>query len=90
MIRQHFLIIDDTKVFLLGYPLALSPKERQILTAICTLPCPSPDLVAKEAGGISRSCLSVHICSINKKARAISGRHLVEAPDGLYRLNPVM
>lgn len=91
MIQRRFLVLDDNQVYLMGYPLPLSPTERQILTFLCTDPCPTPERIqASLDREISRACLNVHIYSINKKAKAISGRLLVDMTLGIYHLNPNM
>lgn len=53
----------------LGYPLHLTPKEFDILHALC-------EQGSYDAGETAASA-SVHVCAINKKAQAIGGRRLV-------------
>ena len=91
MIHRNFLTIREDGVYLTGYTLPLSPTERQLLTLICTDPCPtSPRLLAAMKRPMTRACLNVHLAAINKKAMAVSGRRLLIITDGIHHLNPDM
>jgi DNA-binding response OmpR family regulator len=77
-------------VYLLGYPLSLSKREYTILRMVSAChPSRLDDcLICKFLGGISRNCLSVSVCKINKKAALITGRHLIIRKEDRYCLNP--
>lgn len=95
MILTHrFLFWDsNTNQFhLLGYHLSLSPKEREILLALMEARADGTDILSietlsqrKQINASARS-ISVHVCSINKKAFDISGRKLIQFSDGGYTL----
>ena len=91
MIHRNFLTIREDGVYLTGYALPLSPTERQLLTLICTDPCPTSDrLLAAMDRDMTRTCLNVHLAAINRKAMAVSGRRLLMMTDGIHHLNPHM
>ena len=87
----RFLEIDENEAYLLGYELKLSPTERKILFTIAKSESITADaLLELLPTNLSRGNITVHICSINKKARLLSGRKLVLYEKGSYKLNPYM
>lgn len=91
MIQRRFLVIDDDRVSLVGYPLPLSPTERRVLVTICNNSFPTPESLLEDLNHeISRESLIVHIHAINRKAKAVSGRPLLMMSFGAYHLNPNM
>lgn len=79
--RHLFTGCTKDQVFYLGYPLELTESEFAILRLLTRL---GGDAMRGEV--ISRICSSrgdsdsaaLHICSINKKARAVGGRSLIK------------
>lgn len=90
-IKVDFLNIEKNGVYLIGYPIKLSPSERALLYEIAAKNGASiDDLLSLLAEGVSRGNVAVHINSINRKAEAISGRRLVLFENEKYILNPYM
>ncbi len=98
-LRYCFLHIgnDRSDVRLAGYRFPLTFTEYRILRII------TEHTVAQDGGAtvdtifsslgdrdIQRGNVPVHICSLNKKARSISGRKLVLYEHGHYYLNDCM
>ena len=90
VLQYRFLVgEEETDSFrLLGYPLTVSPTQRTILFALLR----SEELKAEElAHALARpmkpSTLAVHVCVINQRARALSGRRLIVHQKRRYRLN---
>ncbi len=74
--------LEERSVRYLGYILPLTATEFEILRVIALAENgidkqTVAELVAKRVKMSARS-LSVHICSVNKKARGIGGRNLVK------------
>lgn len=87
----RFLEIDEEQAYLLGFPLKLTPTEHRFLLFIAQNSFASAnDLIPLLRTNASRGNISVHICEINKKAYAISGRKLVMFESGYYHINPYM
>lgn len=87
----NFLSINGKKVYLIGYPLKLSPSERNLLLSIAESKGKTIDeLLSVLNDGVSRGNVAVHINSINKKAIAISNRKLVLFENEKYIINPYM
>ena len=87
----RFLEIDENESFLLGFPLKLTPTERRILLTIAQSGNASTDdLIRLLSSGVTRENVTVHICSINKKAHAISGRKLILFGNRQYKINEYM
>ena len=90
-IKVDFLNIEKNGVYLIGYPIKLSPSERALLYEIAAKNGVAiDDLLPLLAEGVSRGNVAVHINSINRKAEAISGRRLVLFENEKYILNPCM
>ena len=90
-IKVDFLNIEKNGVYLIGYPIKLSPSECALLYEIAAKNGASiDDLLSLLAEGVSRGNVAVHINSINRKAKAISGRRLVLFENEKYILNPHM
>lgn len=76
----------DTTACLLGYPLRLTKNEHNILLLLLSdrkrifsseeILC----LIFPFSSKTSKNQLAVHVCNINKKAMAISGRRLIVNP----------
>lgn len=67
---------------LLGYMLELTSSEHRILLLLASFPnCIfSTDEICKLCfGGAKASSIKVHVCNINKKAKALSGRKLINS-----------
>ena len=85
---------SETKANLLGYPVRLTKSEHKILLLLSSDPerifsGESISRLAFPFHDISKNQLAVHICNINKKAEAISGRKLIINPHkNGYMLNP--
>ena len=88
--QRGFLNVNDNGIFLLGFPLKLSPTEQKLLVAICERDATSEELSTLLCEGVSRQNVAVHINSINRKAELISGRRLVIFTNECYTLNPYM
>lgn len=87
----EFLNINGKEVYLIGYPLKLSPTERRLLYAIADSKGKTVDeLLSLLADGVSRGNVAVHINSINKKAIAVSNRRLILFQDEKYVINEFM
>lgn len=74
------LEIDEqgTDCCYLGYSMHLTPTELRIVRALCEhAVCRADALDASDAASVS-----VHVCSINKKAQTIGGRRLICARRG--------
>lgn len=88
----HLLIDRDCgKAYLLGYDMKLTPNEYTILVSIVKEGSLSEgelsELLGKSGKG---NRVSVHICSINRKAKNIGGRYLVIHDDDGYSINELM
>ena len=88
--QRGFLNVNDNGIFLLGFPLKLSPTEQKLLVAICERDVTIEELSTLLCEGVSRQNVAVHINSINRKAELISGRRLVIFTNECYTLNPYM
>ena len=88
--QRVFLNVNDNGLFLLGFPLKLSPTEQKLLVAICERDATIEELSTLLCEGVSRQNVAVHINSINRKAELISGRRLVIFTNECYTLNPYM
>ncbi len=88
--QRVFLNVNDNGIFLLGFPLKLSPTEQKLLVAICERDATIEELSTLLCEGVSRQNVAVHINSINRKAELISGRRLVIFTNECYTLNPYM
>ena len=89
--QERFLVIEKGGVFLLGYPLRLTPTENKLLTLITERGEASAELLCTLLSeGVSRQNVAVHISAINRKAQSISGRKLVCFKNNLYGINPCM
>ena len=88
--QRSFLNVNDNGIFLLGFPLKLSPTEQKLLVAICERDATIEELSTLLCEGVSRQNVAVHINSINRKAELISGRRLVIFTNECYTLNPYM
>ncbi|MBQ2384880.1 MAG: hypothetical protein II292_01600 [Clostridia bacterium] len=88
--QRGFLNVNDNGIFLLGFPLKLSPTEQKLLVAICERDATIEELSTLLCEGVSRQNVAVHINSINRKAELISGRRLVIFTNECYTLNPYM
>ena len=95
MILQHRFLFWDSEThqfYLLGYHLSLTPKEKEILLALMESRANDADPLSIQAltsnPNITASAASipVHVCAINKKAFAISGRKPIVFSDGGYSL----
>ena len=99
MMEYKRLIIDSESesAYLIGYRIPLTPSEFKILSLL------TQSIVSSGAGmstselierysdrPLMRSNVTVHICSINKKARAIGARPLITFCEGYYYLNEYM
>ena len=89
MLQRKFLVLyeEDRTAQLLGYPLALSPLEFDLLYAITesTL-IDAHELVERLHHALSVTTVPVHVHAINKKAFAISGRKLIASAAGGYAI----
>ena len=83
---------DKNNVYYLGYNLKLSPCEYRILALIGEYGrVPVDDLAAKLGLPCEKKGnVSVHICSINRKAKIIGGRKLVLCENSEYYFNEYM
>ena len=89
VLQHRFLVYyhGSDSFTLLGYPLSLSRTEHRLLLAVLTAGERSPEQLAAVLGRqLSRGAIAAHVCGINKKAAAISGRRLLEYRGGAYRL----
>ena len=96
-VRYPYLRVgnDRNNVRYLGYKIALSPCEYEIIKILyCSDEPLVKSEVARRAGGelgVSEKGVAVHICSVNKKIALFGGRRLVEFAIGKgYYLNPDM
>ena len=87
----RFLQLDPNRIFLLGYELKLSPTEEILLRAVAEGgKCGTDDLAKLLSDGVNRTNVSVHINSINRKAKRISSRKLIVYESKQYRINNFM
>ena len=89
MLQRKFLVLyeEDHTAQLLGYPLALSPLEFDLLYAITEATfIDAQELVERLNRALSVTTVPVHVHAINKKAFAISGRKLVASVAGGYAI----
>ena len=99
IIEYKHLKIDteSAAAYLIGYRLPLTPSEFKILEIL------SQSVVSSGKGmttaelinrytdrPLMSSNVTVHVCSINKKARAIGARKLITYSYGRYYLNEYM
>ncbi len=78
----YWCSIEQTgRILLLGCPLNLTPREREILTSIISRhpAVVSVSEICGEIPGLAAGSVPVHINSINKKSALIGGRRLVVA-----------
>ena len=88
---------DKGEVLYLGYRLALSQKELLILSRIADKGDEVlgtrelyDELFSNEKGVILKN-ITVHICNINRKAREIGGRTLIEySSTGGYKISETL
>ena len=93
MIECGHLIIDRERgrAYLLGYDMKLTPSEYTILVSIVKQGSLSSEELCDLLGKAGRSNkVSVHVCSINKKAKNIGGRYLVLHDEDGYCINELM
>ena len=87
----RFLNIAYDGIFLLGYPLRLSPTEERLLKEVANGGKTDADTLASLlTDGVSRGNVAVHINSINRKAKKISERKLIVYEKGRYVINGLM
>ena len=88
MQNRFFVWEEDTdEIFLLGYPLSLTPLERQIVRVVLELDYATRDDIVRESRlPMARGGISVHVHAINQKAFAISGRKLIASAAGGYAI----
>lgn len=87
----RFLTIAHDGIFLLGYPLKLSPTEEKLLREVANGGrCNADALAELLANSVSRGNIAVHINSINRKAKKISSRKLIIYEKGSYKINDFM
>ena len=65
--QRGFLNVNDNGIFLLGFPLKLSPTEQKLLVAICERDATIEELSTLLCEGVSRQNVAVHINSINQE-----------------------
>ena len=81
----------DRGVTLLGYPLTLSKTDYAIVKLlVSSKEMPISPGIFSELLSISNNCLSAHICTVNKKAFALTNRKLIIHTNRGYMLNPYM
>lgn len=91
--HYRFLVWDEARneIRLLGYTLHLSPSERQIIEILFLREFVTVDEFHRfSKPTLPKSSIPVHICSINKKAFAISGRKLIGFEKDYYRFIAAM
>ncbi len=89
MLQRKFLVLwdEDRTAQLLGYPLALSPLEFDLLYAIASSTfIDAPTLVERLHHALAITTVPVHVYAINQKAFAISGRKLIASAAGGYAI----
>ena len=87
----RFLVIDSETVYLLGIELKLTKTEYKLLYSIANGEKSSPDeLLSLLRENAKLENVYAHINSINKKAKAISGRKLIVFGQHKYSINPYM
>ncbi len=85
------LSVDRKESLLCGYPLSLTPSEHRLLALLVRYPenVFSPSDISTLTFLRNEASVSVHVCTINKKAAIISGRPLILSKYGLgYYINP--
>lgn len=91
MVRKEILKIgkDRESVYFLGYKLGLTPIEYRIIAAVDECERIGTASLMEKLGMREQQCgnVAVHICTINKKVRAIGGRKLILYADGKYYFN---
>lgn len=94
MLKLRCLNIDESSgdAYLLGYPMGLTPTEFRVLGEIARAESIDADTLAQMCGlaARSRGNISVHICSINRKAEIIGKRKLILCKSSRYSLNEFM
>lgn len=94
MIRRYRLLVGDNKneVYLLGYKLSVTPCEYKLLCALLSDERVRIEMLAEILGFTpgKKGNVSVHICSLNRKADVIGGRKLILCDNSEYYLNPHM
>lgn len=83
----------DGRLYLLGYPLDLTPRERCILDVVIRRypQTVAVDAICAECVDLSSGSVPVHINAINKKSALIGGRRLIIAQRKVgYILNSFM
>ena len=84
--RYLFYEYASDSFFLMGYPLKLTPTEHEILYLILKHDGLSmEELIRQSTRPLCRSTIPVHIHAINRKARFISDRRLLEFRTNAYR-----
>lgn len=84
--RCLFYEYASNAFFLMGYPLKLSPTEHELLLLILKHDGLGMDELIRQASHpLSRSSIPVHIHAINRKAKYISDRKLLEFRNNAYR-----
>jgi DNA-binding MarR family transcriptional regulator len=87
----RFLVIEETEIRLLGFPLKLTPSEKRLLIAIAEHGSISiEELMPLLNAGVSRGNVAVHINAINRKSERISQRKLIVFHANAYKINPFM
>lgn len=85
---------DRREIRYLGYILPLSVGEYKVLEAIIDLGVADKNEIKSHVPNclkLSKASVSVHVCSINKKALALDGRKLVLWNKGVgYKLNKII
>ncbi len=91
---KGFLFVDDKtrSIRYLGYKLKLTPTEYRILRTIIMSEGVSAEDIAENCGLLEkkRNNISVHICSINRKAETIGKRRLILFEKQMYHINEFM
>ena len=96
--RYKFLQIneDTAEAVLLGYRLPLTKSEYRVLGILSHSLSVGKGMSTAELIGaysdqpLRPSNITVHICAINRKSRAIGGRNLLVFRDGKYYFNEYM
>ena len=84
--RQLVYFFHNDSFLLMRYPLRLTPTEHELLFLILKNDGMSMDaLMAQASRPLSRSSIPVHISAINRKAKDISERKLLEFRSNAYR-----
>ena len=85
----RFLVWDEQtdKVHLVGYPLVLTRREKQIIIALLREDYIKSEVIAaRSLLPLSANSVPTHIHSINKKAYLVSGRKLIKCDHGYYHI----